>query len=81
MVDAPKPATGFLNTPIRNKNRVAESIKAVAAAKRGGAFTFQVGRADRVVNLAMGCAVLFALANAGVGIHKMANGYGKKEGF
>lgn len=72
---------GFLDTPIRNKNHVPESIRAVAAAKRTGLFTFQVGRADRVINLGMGCLTLFLMGNVGLGVHKMANGYGKKEGF
>jgi hypothetical protein len=79
MTDGVKP--GILNTPIRNKNYVPETIKAVAAAKRAGAFTFQVGRADRAVNLAIGCFTAYLMLNVGAGVHKMANGYGKKEGF
>lgn len=81
MVDGAKPSGGVLDTPIRNKNYVPETIKAVQAAKRTGLFTFQVGRADKAVNLAMGCLTAFLMVNVGMGVHKLANGYGKKEGF
>lgn len=73
--------TGLLNTPITNKNYVAQRIVEVAQAKKTGKFTFQVGRADRVINLAMGLATVCAMGQVGVGVHKMANGYGRKEGF
>jgi hypothetical protein len=37
-------AGGFLSGLIQNKNHVPEMIKAVAAAKRSGLYTFQVGK-------------------------------------
>lgn len=72
---------GFLSRPITNKNHVPEMIEKIAAAKRAGAFTFQAGKADKIVNLAMGLAVGLALFNSARGVHQLANGYGKKEGF
>ncbi len=76
-----KKAVGFLSRPITNKNNVPEMIEKIAAAKRAGAFTFQAGRADKAVNIAMGLGVAFLLVTTGSGVHQLANGYGKKEGF
>lgn len=36
---------------------------------------------DRVVNLAIGVGMTVCVVTAGRGIHMMANGYGKKDGF
>lgn len=76
-----KKAVGFLSRPITNKNYVPEMIEKIAAAKRAGAFTFQAGRADKIVNVGLGLSLAFIMANAGYGIHQLANDYGKKEGF
>lgn len=80
MSATPKP-TGFFDRPIMNPNTVHASIKSIADAKRAGAFTFQAGRADKFINLGMGLGVLFLMGNVGMGVHKLANGYGKKDGF
>lgn len=80
MCESARP-TGLLNKPINNRNKVAESIKAVAAAKRAGAFTFQVGRSDKYLNMAMAALMAFNLVNISMGCHKLVFGYGKKEGF
>ena len=38
-------------------------------------------RYDKIVNLGMALLTLTCLTQVGMGIHKMAYGYGKKEGF
>lgn len=37
--------------------------------------------ADRALNLCIGVAMCFTLFNVGRGVHQLANGYGRKEGF
>lgn len=71
----------FYSRPITNKNHVPEMIEKIAKAKRAGAFTFQAGRADRIVNLGMGLAVGYLMLQSGVGVYRLANDIGKKEGF
>lgn len=71
----------FLDKPITNKNHVPAMIEKIAAAKRAGAFTFQAGKADKVVNLAIGAGLAFVFVNSMMGVHSLAHGYGKKEGF
>lgn len=80
MTEAPK-VTGFLAKKFTNKNHVPEMIETIAAAKRKGAFTFQAGKMDKIVNLGIGIAITFSVCNAFYGVHQLANDYGKKEGF
>ncbi|KAI0557625.1 hypothetical protein FGB62_281g026 [Gracilaria domingensis] len=62
-------------------NTVHDQIKKFQAAKRTGKFTFQAGRADRILNLAIGVGMCIIVFNTARGVHQLAHGYGRKEGF
>ncbi|CAN8062400.1 unnamed protein product [Agarophyton chilense] len=80
MSDAVK-SGGSSGGMFNGRNTVFDQIKKFQAAKGTGKFTFQAGRADRMLNLAVGIGMCFVLFNTARGVHQLANGYGRKEGF
>ncbi|PXF49169.1 hypothetical protein BWQ96_00958 [Gracilariopsis chorda] len=81
MSEAAKTGGGSSGGMFSGANTVHEQIKKFQAAKATGKFTFQAGRADRILNLAIGVGMCVVMFNVSRGVHQLANGYGRKEGF